>query len=178
MSSNKLDEKKEVNISSNILDKKMKKSIYSLKYLAIIFIALVCIACVIVTYLFVKDASAYPEIKEYVYPWMFIGYVVAFMIVWGILDVIKLIDNLFVGEIFTYENANIIKTIDKKLVSTLIFSIVSNIVMLLVNITHPSIMLLWFGFILFILAAHIIVKPLSLLVEKSAELQIEMELTI
>lgn len=165
-------------MSSNILDKKMKKSIYSLKYLAMIFIVLVVMACVAVTYMALRDTGKFPEMKEYVYPWLGIGYVVAFMIVWGILDVIKLINNLIAGEIFTHNNANIIKTIDKKLVATLIFSIVSNIVMFLVNITHPTIIMLWFGFILFILAAHIIVKPLSLLVEKSAELQIEMELTI
>lgn len=165
-------------MSINILDKKMKKSIYSLKYLAMIFIVLVVMACVAVTYMTLRDTGKFPEMKEYVYPWLFIGYFVAFMIVWGIMDVIKLIDNLVAGEIFTHKNADIIKTIDKKLVVTLIFSIIANIVMLLVNITHPTIIMLWFGFILFILASHIIVKPLSLLVEKSAELQIEMELTI
>lgn len=165
-------------MSSNILDKKMKKSIYSLKYLAIIFIVLVALACIAVTYLAITELKRYEDLEKFYYPWLFIGYFVAFMIVWGILDVIKLIDNLVAGEIFTHKNADIIKTIDKKLVVTLIFSIIANIVMLLVNITHPTIIMLWFGFILFILASHIIVKPLSLLVEKSAELQIEMELTI
>lgn len=165
-------------MSSNILDKKMKKSIYSLKYLAIIFIVLVALACIAVTYLAITELKKYEDLEKFYYPWLFIGYFVAFMIVWGIMDVIKLIDNLVAGEIFTHKNADIIKTIDKKLVVTLIFSIIANIVMLLVNITHPTIIMLWFGFILFILASHIIVKPLSLLVEKSAELQIEMELTI
>lgn len=165
-------------MSSNILDKKMKKSIYSLKYLAIIFIVLVALACIAVTYLAITELKKYEDLERFYYPWLFIGYFVAFMIVWGIMDVIKLIDNLVAGEIFTHKNADIIKTIDKKLVVTLIFSIIANIVMLLVNITHPTIIMLWFGFILFILASHIIVKPLSLLVEKSAELQIEMELTI
>ncbi|MGY3776494.1 DUF2975 domain-containing protein [Helcococcus sueciensis] len=165
-------------MSSNLLDKKMKKSIYSLKYLAIIFIVLVAIACIFVTYQAVKDLSYFPELKRYVYPWLAIGYTVSFMIVWGILDVLKLMNNLLAGKIFTFDNANLIKVIDKKLVVTLIFTIIANIVMLLLDITHPSLMILWFGFILFILAAHIIVKPLSLLVEKSAELQIEMELTI
>ncbi len=165
-------------MSSNLLDKKMKKSIYSLKYLAIIFIVLVAIACIVVTFQAVKDVSHFPEIKEYVYPWLAIGYTVSFMIVWGILDVLKLMNNLVAGKIFTFDNANLIKVIDKKLVATLIFTIIANVVMLLLDITHPSLMILWFGFILFILAAHIIVKPLSLLVEKSAELQIEMELTI
>ena len=94
------------------------------------------------------------------------------------MDVLKLMNNLLAGKIFTFDNANLIKVIDKKLVATLIFTIIANVVMLLLDITHPSLMILWFGFILFILAAHIIVKPLSLLVEKSAELQIEMELTI
>lgn len=165
-------------MSSNLLDKKMKKSIYSLKYLAMIFIFLVVITCVVVTYLAINNLDKFPELKVYVFPWMFIGYVVAFMIVWGILDVLKLMNNIINGEIFTYNNANLIKKIDKKLVGTLIFSIISNIVMVLLDTTHPSVMLLWFGFILFILAAHIIVKSLSLFVEKSAELQIEMELTI
>lgn len=165
-------------MSSNLLDKKMKKSIYSLKYLAIIFIVLVAIACIFVTYQAVKDLSYFPGLKRYVYPWLAIGYTVSFMIVWGILDVLKLMNNLLAGKIFTFYNANLIKVIDKKLVATLIFTIIANVVMLLLDITHPSLMILWFGFILFILAAHIIVKPLSLLVEKSAELQIEMELTI
>ena len=165
-------------MSSNLLDKKMKKSIYSLKYLAVIFIVLVAIACIFVTYQAVKDLSYFPGLKRYVYPWLAIGYTVSFMIVWGILDVLKLMNNLVAGKIFTFDNANLIKVIDKKLVATLIFTIIANVVMLLLDITHPSLMILWFGFILFILAAHIIVKPLSLLVEKSAELQIEMELTI
>lgn len=165
-------------MSSNIFNKKMKKSLFNLKYLAMIFILLVITACVVVTYLGLKEIEVNENLKTYYYPWFAIGYVVSFMIIWGILDVIKLMNNLIQGKIFTFTNANLIKIIDKKLITTLIFSIIANVVMLLADITHPAIMFAWFMFIMFILAAHIIVKPLSLLVEKSAQLQIEMELTI
>ena len=58
--------------------------------------------------------------------WLIISYVVSFMVIWGIYDVIRLLNNLYKGNIFTYENADILKIIDKKIIFTIIFDLISN----------------------------------------------------
>lgn len=160
-------------------DKKIQKSLLNLKYLAYIFLIIAAIAGFVLTttfgYKLYRDKQM--ELIQYIL-WELIFYVTTFMIMWGIVDVLKLLKNLRNGNIFTFENSNIIKNIDKKLVFTLFFSIISNIIMLLLNYHYYPLLIIWFVYISFILAAHILVRPLSLLVEKSAEMQLEMDLTI
>lgn len=164
---------------TNILDKKTKKSLLNLKYMAYIFILLTFVVGFIGSVLVSRDlAKRYEEFSSGLIAWVAIVFVVSFMIIWGILDVLKLLNNLYAGNIFTHENASIIRKIDKKIIFTIIFSIIVNVVMALMN-WHPVwFLLVWLMLIVFLLLGHILVNPLALIVEKSAELQLEMELTI
>lgn len=166
------------NAKAIIKDKKLQKSFLNLQYLAYIFIVIVLILGVgFTTYAGVKGYMSDKSLGKY-FTWLPVFYIVTFMIVWGILDVLKMLENLKNGNIFTIENATLLKTIDKKLIFTLLFSIISNVVMTLLGVNEVMILLLWIVFCGFILAGHILVHPLAILVEKSAEMRLEMELTI
>lgn len=60
----------------------------------------------------------------------------------------------------------------------MLFSVIVNIVMTLAEMHNFQFLIIWILFIFFLLAGHILVNPLALLVEKSADLQLEMDLTI
>lgn len=166
-------------MNSSVINNEMKKSILNIKYLAYMFNILIIIGGFFASsYLAYRLYNIYSELKIGITLWLIIVYTVSFMILWGVKDVLIILDNLYKGNIFTFENAKIIKRIDNKLVFTLIFSIITNIIMALLNYSPLYIIIIWLIFILFILAGHILVKALGLIVEKSAELQIEMELTI
>lgn len=161
------------------LDKKTQKSILNLKYTAYLFVlATVILGFVVSIFVAFNYSKIYPEMKLKIFMWVPVIYIVAIMIIWGILDVLKLLNNLYVGNIFTYDNSEILKRIDKKIIFTIIFSVIINVVMFLASFHHPVFLLVWLIFIIFLIAGHILVNPLALLVEKSADLQIEMELTI
>ena len=163
----------------NALDKKTKKSLLNLKYLSYIFVfATIALGYIVSTYTAYRLLGTYSELKTQIILWLIISYVVSFMIIWGIYDVIRLLNNLYKGNIFTYENADILKIIDKKIIFTIIFSTIANVVMTLLNGNPIWFLLVWFVFIIFLVVGHILVYPLALLVRKSADLQIEMELTI
>lgn len=165
--------------SNSFFDIKTKKSILKLKYLAYTFIAIVVLIGFIVSLIFgLNIGKAHPDFKFQSYSWIAIFYVVSFMIIWGILDVIKLLNNLYKGNIFTYENADLIKIIDKKIIFTTMFSIIVNLIMLFINGNPFWFFLIWIIFITFLVVGHIIVNPLALIVEKSADMHLEMELTI
>ena len=98
----------------NALDKKTKKSLLNLKYLSYIFVfATIALGYIVSTYTAYRLLGTYSELKTQIILWLIISYVVSFMIIWGIYDVIRLLNNLHKGNIFTYENADILKIIDK-----------------------------------------------------------------
>lgn len=160
-------------------DKKTQKSILNLKFIAYLFIfAAVVLGFIVSVIVALEYIEVYPEYKTQIFMWVPVIYIVAMMIIWGVLDVLKLLNNLYHGNIFTYENAKILKRIDKKLIFTILFAIIINVIMFLISWHHPGFLLIWLIFIIFLIAGHVLVNPLSLLVEKSADLQLEMELTI
>lgn len=162
-----------------LLDKKTKKSLLNLKFIAYLFmIAAFILGFAVSIIVALEYSKIYPEIKQKIFSWIPVVYIVSFMIIWGVLDVLKLLSNLYNGNIFTHENAKIIRRIDNKLVFTILFSLVANIIMYLISWHHPGFLLVWLIFVIFLIAGHVLVNPLALLVEKSAELQLEMELTI
>lgn len=161
------------------IDKKTQKSLLNLKYLSYLFVlATILLGFISSSYIAYRLIGAYSELKTQTIMWLIISYIVSFMIIWGIHDVIRLLNNLYQGNIFTYTNADILDVIDKKIIFTIIFSIVANVVMTLINGSPIWFLLVWFVFIIFLVVGHILVYPLALLVRKSADLQIEMELTI
>lgn len=167
--------------NSVFADKKMQKSLLNLRYLAYVFLVIVgVIGFGLSTYyaieLFNKPGHSSNHI--YIIAWLLFIFFITIMIFLGINDVIKMLNNLSKGNIFTHENANILKSVDKKLLITLLSSVSFNMIMAIINFHNGAFMLVWLVFIGFILAGHVIVSPLALLVEKSAEMQIEMELTI
>lgn len=160
-------------------DKKIKKSLLNLKYLAYFFlISVIILGFGVTTYFGYKLYNENSIELKYIIMWEVIFYITTIMIVLGIKDVLSLLSNLDRGNIFTIDNAEILRKIDKKLLFTLFFSLIINIIMVIINNHHPGFLAVWLVFIMFILAGHILVKPLSLLVEKSAEMKIEMDLTI
>lgn len=167
--------------NSSFTDEKMQKSLLNLKYLAYLFIFIVIIVgvgCNIYFGMEILKSYKYEEYVIHTITWMISILFVSFMIILGIKDVLIMLNNLSKGNIFTHENAEILRRVDKKLLITLIFSIIINIIMAIAEFTNIQFMFVWFVFIGFLLAGHILVNPLALLVEKSADMQIEMDLTI
>lgn len=166
---------------SSFTDEKMQKSLLNLKYLAYLFILIVVIVGVGFNSYFgykLLASEKYKSFSVHTIAWMAAIYFVAIMILLGIKDVLIMLTNLSKGNIFTHENAEILRRVDKKLLITLIFSIIVNMIMAIAGFTSFQFMFLWLVFISFLLAGHILVNPLALLVEKSADMQIEMDLTI
>lgn len=160
-------------------DEKIEKSLLNLEYLAYVF--LICVTTIgfgVTTYFGYKFYIDKTMALAGIILWEIIFYTITIMIILGIKDVLKLLRNLKTGNIFTFENANILKTIDKKLIFTLLFSLIANIIMVILNWNSIALLAIWIVFISFILAGHILVNPLAFLVERSAEMQIEMDLTI
>ena len=85
----------------NALDKKTKKSLLNLKYLSYIFVvATIGLGFIFSTYTACKLLVSYSELKTQTIMWLIISYVVSFMVIWGIYDVIRLLNNLYKGNIF------------------------------------------------------------------------------
>ncbi|MFM1525564.1 MULTISPECIES: DUF2975 domain-containing protein [Helcococcus] len=161
------------------IDHKMKKSLLNIKYLAYLFMILVLFSGIgVSTYYGYKVILKDKSNQSMIIIWLAIIYFVSFMVTIGIKDVLKMLDNLQNGNVFTHENAKIIRIIDKKILFTLLFSVIVNIVMTLADMHNFQFLIIWILFIFFLLAGHILVNPLALLVEKSADLQLEMDLTI
>lgn len=160
-------------------DSKIRKSIISLRYMAYIMIAVILFVGVgISTYQGLNIIQQYNTEIIKTISWLVVFYITTILIILGIKDVLRLLKNLEKDNIFTYENADIIKRIDNKLLITLFFSIIVNIIFVLAKLHDFNLLIIWIVFTGFILIAHVLVKPLYLLVEKSAEMQIEMDLTI
>lgn len=168
-------------MSSNILkDKNLQKSLINLKYLAYFVIgAVVFFGFGVFTY-YAIDLYNNPKIGNGVIAlyWIPIVYIVSVLIILGLLDVLKIITNLSQGNIFTFENASLLKKIDKLLITNLIFSLIVNTVMVLANWHFYGFLLIWVIYMAFLLIGHVLVASLSILVEKSAEMRLEMDLTI
>lgn len=160
-------------------DKKIRKSILSLKYLAYIFMAIVVVLGFgLSTYEGIKIIESTPVHTLMIVLWLLVYYTSSILVILGIKDVINLLTNLENDNIFTYENSNILKKIDNKLVISLVFSIIINFIFALLNFHTFSLLIAWILYIGFLLVGHVLVNPLQLLVEKSAEMQIELDLTI
>lgn len=160
-------------------DTKIKKSIISLRYMAYTMIFVIFFLGIgVSTYQGINIIQQYKSQSIKIISWLIVFYTTTIFIILGIKDVLRLLANLEKDNIFTYENANIIKRIDNKLLITLFFSVIINIVFVLAEIHDFNLLIIWGVFTGFILIAHVLVKPLYLLVEKSAEMQIEMDLTI
>lgn len=167
--------------NSSFTDEQMQKSLLNLKYLAYLFIFIVVAVGVGCNTYFgyqIIQSEKYDKYIVHTIGWMISIYFVTFMIILGIKDVLLMLKNLSKGNIFTHENAEILRRVDKKLLVTLIFSIIINIIMAIAGFSNIEFMFLWLVFIGFLLAGHILVNPLALLVEKSADMQLEMDLTI
>lgn len=122
--------------------------------------------------------SVYPEFSSRFWPWLiflWVSGIPCFMVLyygW------KISTNIGNDHSFTMENANLLKSISVLAASDAGFFFIGNIILLLLNMSHPGIVIASFIVVFVGVAVAVTSAVLSHLVKKATVLQEESDLTI
>ncbi|MGF0040158.1 DUF2975 domain-containing protein [Peptoniphilaceae bacterium SGI.131] len=157
----------------------MERSLKKLKYLAyILMIVLFFIGFIFSTYAGFKLVDGDKKLYLAQAVWTLSIYIVFTLILLGIRDIVRVLNNIEEGNIFKDQTVVLLEKIDNKLVINSIFSFLINVIMFFFGTHHIIFLIVWMIFVSFLVVCHLVVKPLILIVKKSVELQLEMELTV
>ena len=152
------------------------------KWLKIIIIG--CSICGLLIYALVMPsigqtlASENPEISSYFWPWLIFIWVTGIPCYIALFFAWKIAANIGVDKSFSLSNAKLLKWISILAAGDAAFFFLGNIVFLLLNMNHPSIVLLSLIIVFAGVAISVAAAALSHLVMKAADLQEQSDLTI
>lgn len=122
--------------------------------------------------------EANPEFSNWYLPWLIFLSLTSVPVFMALFYSAKISKNISMDLAFTEENSKYLKYISKlALIDSIIFFI-GNIVMLLLNMNHPSVFILSFWVSFLGLSLYVIFSILSYFVSKYTDLQSENDLTI
>lgn len=119
-----------------------------------------------------------PELSNWYLPWLIFLSLTSIPILLGLFYSAKISKNISYDLAFTEENSKYLKYISRLALIDSVFFFLGNIVMLLLNMNHPSVLILSILISFFGLSLYVIFSILSCFVSKSADLQSENDLTI
>lgn len=119
-----------------------------------------------------------PELSNWYLPWLIFLSLTSIPILLGLFYSAKISKNISYDLAFTEENSKYLKYISRLALIDSVFFFLGNIVMLLLNMNHSSVLILSILISFFGLSLYVIFSILSCFVSKSADLQSENDLTI
>lgn len=119
-----------------------------------------------------------PELSNWYLPWLIFLSLTSIPILLGLFYSAKISKNISYDLAFTEENSKYLKYISRLALIDSVFFFLGNIVILLLNMNHPSVLILSILISFFGLSLYVIFSILSCFVSKSADLQSENDLTI
>ena len=152
------------------------------KWLKIIIIG--CGICGLLIYALVMPsigqtlASENPEMSSYFWPWLIFIWATGIPCYIALFFAWKIAANIGVDKSFSLSNAKLLKWISILAAGDAAFFFLGNIVFLLLNMNHPSIVLLSLIIVFAGVAISVAAAALSHLVMKAADLQEQSDLTI
>ena len=152
------------------------------KWLKIIIIG--CGICGLLIYALVMPsigqtlASENPEMSSYFWPWLIFIWATGIPCYIALFFAWKIAANIGVDKSFSISNAKLLKWISILAAGDAAFFFLGNIVFLLLNMNHPSIVLLSLIIVFAGVAISVAAAALSHLVMKAADLQEQSDLTI
>lgn len=120
----------------------------------------------------------YPEFRHCQWPWLILVWITAIPCYSALFLAWKIAVQIGADHSFSIENAKFLKWISILAAGDSAFFFIGNILYLLLNMNHPSIVLLSFLIVFFGLAISVASAALSHLVQKAAELQEQSDWTI
>ena len=123
-------------------------------------------------------AEEYPEFSSYQWPWLILIWVTAIPCYIALIFAWKIAVNIGADRSFSVANAKLLKGISLLAAVDSAYFFVGNLIYLLLNINHPSIVLFSLCIEFFGIAISVASAALSHLVMKAAELQEQSDLTI
>lgn len=122
--------------------------------------------------------ASYPEFANRFWPWMGFLWITAIPCFAVLVLAWRIATNIGRDRSFSNENASLLKWISVLAAVYAAFFFLGNVVMLLLNMSHPSVVLASFIIVFADIAVAVISAVLSHLVKKAAILQEESDLTI
>ncbi|WP_296254589.1 DUF2975 domain-containing protein [uncultured Ezakiella sp.] len=122
--------------------------------------------------------EANPELSNWYLPWLIFLSLTSIPVLLGLFYSSKISKNISYDLAFIEENSKYLKYISRLAFIDSVFFFLGNIVMLLLNMNHPSVLILSILISFFGLSLYVIFSILSCFVSKSADLQSENDLTI
>lgn len=123
-------------------------------------------------------AEANPEFSSWYLPWLIFICLTSIPVFMALFYSAKISKNISNDMAFTEENSKYLKYISKLALTDSIIFFIGNIVMLLFNMNHPSVLILSFWISFLGLSLYVIFSLLSYFVSKAAILKDENDLTI
>ena len=122
--------------------------------------------------------EANPELSNWYRPWLIFICLTSIPVFMALFYSAKISKNISNDMAFTEENSKYLKYISKLALTDSIIFFIGNIVMLLFNMNHPSVLILSFWISFLGLSLYVIFSLLSYFVSKAAILKDENDLTI
>lgn len=122
--------------------------------------------------------EAHPELSNWYLPWLIFICITSIPVFMALFYSAKISKNISNDMAFTEENSKYLKYISKLALTDSIIFFIGNIVMLLFNMNHPSVLILSFWISFLGLSLYVIFSLLSYFVSKAAILKDENDLTI
>ncbi len=121
---------------------------------------------------------SYPETESYYFPWLiflWISGIPCYLVLYFMWQIAKSIAE---NRAFTYENSKRFSRISVLALADAIFFFAGNILLLLMNMNHPSIVLCSMGIVFAGITIAVISKAFAYLANQAAKLQEQSDLTI
>ena len=122
--------------------------------------------------------ASYPEFSYRYNTWLIFVWATGIPCYAVLVNVWKIADNIGKDKAFTYETAGKFKRISQLAFFDSIFLVLGNILLLLANMNHPSVLILSFGISFVGVAIGVTALGLAYLTGNAAELKEETDLTI
>lgn len=143
----------------------------------------ICVAIALITYVFApiegnRIVDGDPNFYLGQIQWTAVIFVIGAMVIYGIYIITEIFRSIEAGNIFTMENAEKLKKVDKLIIWALCVSLAANLYFAIVGPHHPGFVIMWLAFIIFLVLCHLVIKPLYMIVLKSAEMKLELDLVV
>ncbi|MCC8131543.1 MAG: DUF2975 domain-containing protein [Oscillospiraceae bacterium] len=125
-----------------------------------------------------KIIEDHPDVSGWFWPWLGFILITAIPCYVVLFYCWKIVGNIASGRAFSYNNARYFSVMSYLALGDVAFFFVGNVVLLLVNMNHPSVIVASLLIVFVGIAVAVVFATLSHLVKKAADLQQENDLTV
>ncbi|MCD7888593.1 MAG: DUF2975 domain-containing protein [Oscillospiraceae bacterium] len=125
-----------------------------------------------------KIVEDHPDVSGWFVPWLVFILITAIPCYIVLVYCWKIVSNIAAGKAFSYDNAKYFSVMSYLALGDIAFFFVGNVVLLLANMNHPSVIVASLLIVFVGIAVAVVFATLSHLVRKAADLQQENGLTV